>query len=434
MIITRSSLLYLLVIGLLTLSCGKNRMEPEEEEPTRVITSYFDGYTRTQVNFKDAQGFPPLTENWELVELLSDEFDGESIDLEKWNDLHPVWSGRPPSAFKRENTTVNGGFLRLKSTSRVDDLSEVTDPETDIWVDAASMTSKTRSAQPGYYYEASMKASDLSMTSSFWFRMGDFSEIDVIEHIGHSSIPAKEEDKAHEYHANTWYYGIHEGLDNLAAEVQMDTRGRDEFHTYGVWWKDPKTLLFYHNGEQVMRITPRVDFDENLFMIFDTEVFTWDGLPTIASLKDDGRNTMLVDFVRTYKLAETFFDSGILNNGSFEQNGTQYWRWKGIVNLNAQTTNLNEGVINLNLRDGGSIIQKVALEKNTDYQLDWNAKVVSGNLEVEAIEFKSVTQTEAEWTPKNLTFNSGNSTEVYIRVTASASADTYLDAISLIAR
>jgi hypothetical protein len=38
-----------------------------------------------------------------------------------------------------------------------------------------------------------------------------------------------------------------------------------------------------------------------MYLFFDTEVFTWYGLPTVASLKDPNLNTMLVDWVRAWK-------------------------------------------------------------------------------------------------------------------------------------
>jgi len=43
-------------------------------------------------------------------------------------------------------------------------------------------------------------------------------------------------------------------------------------------------------------------FDEPQYLFFDTEVFTWDGLPTIESLQDPARNTMQVDWARGWKL------------------------------------------------------------------------------------------------------------------------------------
>ena len=251
-----------------------------------------------------AQPLAPEGQKWVLVKELSDEFNQESLDQDKWNDSHPRWKGRTPSHFLSENTWVGEGMAHLRSNSRVEAMDEVGDSIRDVWVNSAALSSKKRLAQPGWYYEARMKASDISMTSSFWFRMGDYSEIDVIEHLGNPTF-RKDPLVEYSYGCNTHVYGEkrNEGF-SIGDHHHMSTRGADEFHTYGFWWKDPETLMFYHNGILVMEVRPAVPFEENLHMIFDTEVFKWHGLPTIESLQDDSRNTMLVDYVRTFKLEE----------------------------------------------------------------------------------------------------------------------------------
>ncbi|MFC2111709.1 family 16 glycosylhydrolase [Bacteroidota bacterium] len=251
-----------------------------------------------------SQPVPPEGKKWVPVEELSDEFNQESLDTEKWNDYHPGWAGRTPSNFLRENVWVSDGMLHLRSNSRVKSMDEVKDSIRDVWVNSAAVSSVKRLAEPGWYYETKMKASDISMTNSFWFRMGDYSEIDVIEHMGHATNPDRPLTEFL-YACNTHAYGSkrQEGY-SLGAHHYMATRGRDEFHVYGLWWKDPNTLWFYHNGVKVMEVTPSVPFEENLHMIWDTEVFRWHGLPTIEGLQDNSRNTMYVDFVRTFKLED----------------------------------------------------------------------------------------------------------------------------------
>ena len=248
---------------------------------------------------------------WEVVEELTDEFNGDTLDTTKWNDYHPHWAGRPPSNFKKGNAFVENGNLLLRSGIRRDP-STVADPNKDVWVDAAVCVSKDWSAKPGYYYEARIKASDLSMSSSFWFRVGKFSEIDVIEHIGHPSNPISKtlgKDLAYQYHSNAFHYSGGKTIKVNECEWFMPNRGRDEYHVYGMWWKDPNTLLMYHNGTLVMTLEPPTPFNENLKMIFDTETFPdyygpWGrpGLPLVENLKDYSKNTMYVDWVRTYKL------------------------------------------------------------------------------------------------------------------------------------
>lgn len=247
---------------------------------------------------------------WEIVDELTDEFNASSLNKQKWDDYHPHWSGRKPSEFKKGNCYVKNGHLLLRSTVKILP-SKVKDPYQDVWVNSAACVSKHKSAQPGYYYEARIKASSLSMTSSFWFRVGEYSEIDVIEHIGNPSVESRQADLPYQYHANTHYYGPEKGLKPLANEYKMATRGRDEFHVYGFWWKDANTLWFYHNDKKVMEIKPRVPFKEPLKMIFDTEVFPWAsagvphiGLPKVQNLNDPQKNVMRVDWVRTYRVVK----------------------------------------------------------------------------------------------------------------------------------
>ncbi len=275
-----------------------------------------------------AQPSPPRGKQWTTVEELSDEFNGNRLNPDKWFDYHPHWAGRPPSKFKKGNAFVRGGYLQLRSTL-MKDPSTVRNPLKDIWVNAAACVSKEKSAKPGYYYEAKFKASSLSMTSSFWFRVGQFSEIDVIEHIGNPSKANRQDDLPFEYAANTHYYGKHQGLKNKKATWKMPTRGRDKFHIYGFWWKSPTELIFYFDNKEVMRIRPRVPLDEDLKMIFDTEVFpfaqagvTSIGLPKVKNLNDNSKNTMLVDWVRVYKLENG--TSGPPSTGNRIANGTYH--------------------------------------------------------------------------------------------------------------
>lgn len=252
-----------------------------------------------------AQPVLPPEQKWKLVEELSDEFNQEDgMDTKKWNDYHPGWKGRTPSHFLRENVWVSDGLLHLRSNSRVESMDEVEDPIRDVWVNSAAVSSKKRIAQPGWYYETRFKASNISMTNSFWFRMGDYSEIDVIEHMGNPTKPSRAL-MQYEYGTNTHVYGQKrdQGYSH-GKKFYMSTKGNEEFHVYGFWWKDPETLWFYHNGVKVMEVRPSIPFEEKLHMIWDTEVFRWNGLPLVENLQDDTKNTMYVDYVRTWRVED----------------------------------------------------------------------------------------------------------------------------------
>jgi len=55
----------------------------------------------------------------------------------------------------------------------------------------------------------------------------------------------------------------------------------------------------------VAEATPAGEFVEPMYLFFDTEVFTWEGLPTFKELKNPKRNAMRVDWVRAWRLEET---------------------------------------------------------------------------------------------------------------------------------
>jgi beta-glucanase (GH16 family) len=245
---------------------------------------------------------PPAPESftWQTIPELTDEFDGATLDEKKWMPKHAYWNGREPSRFDPANVSVKDGMLRLSSTTKVTSLDSIKNPEKDVWVQAACISSNKAIASYGYY-AARLKASKLSMTSSFWFQ-GKRSEIDVVEQFG---APIKNPKNAMLMLMNTHFFT--EGFKNDKAtpkQQRMSSGAADAFHVYGVWWKDATTVWFYLDGEKVVELKPGGPFEELQYLFFDTEVFTWEGLPTIESLKDPACNTMCVDWTRAWKLVK----------------------------------------------------------------------------------------------------------------------------------
>lgn len=242
---------------------------------------------------------PPAGYKWQLVPSLSDEFNGTALDTHKWLPYQPYWTGRAPSQFDPANVSEGGGFLLLKSTTSRDTLAGIADPNKDIWVTAACVSSSTQRASYGYY-EARMKASDLTMTSSFWLQ-GKYSEIDVVEEIGK---PVERPSEASTMMSSVHYFAG--GWDHEKTNPSwkpMPTTSAGDYHVYGVWWKDANTVVFYNNGQEVAQVSTPGPFDEPMYLFFDTEVFApWEGLPAIDDLKDPAKNTMSVDWVRAWRL------------------------------------------------------------------------------------------------------------------------------------
>ena len=102
---------------------------------------------------------------------------------------------------------------------------------------------------------------------------------------------------------NTHYYPNGWAHDRKTpVNWQMPSGSADEYHVYGMWWRDADTVWMYHDGEKVAEIKFGGPFEEPMYLFFDTEVFVWEGLPTLGSLRDPELNTMQVDWVRAWQL------------------------------------------------------------------------------------------------------------------------------------
>ena len=244
----------------------------------------------------------PQGSKWELVPELTDEFKGNELDSTKWQPFLPYWKGRAPSQFAPTNVRVRQGNLELQSTSIVDSIESVKNPLTDIWVHASCVSSLQPIAGYGYF-EARVKASRLSMTSSFWLQ-GKYSEVDIAEQMG--SQERRPDGELYMFMCTHYFAESWKNDKFTPKKWKMPAAAADVFHVYGAWWKDKNTVWFYHDGEKVAEVKTGGEFLEPMYLIFDTEVFTADiGIPTVESLKNSNQNTMLVNWVHVWRLVST---------------------------------------------------------------------------------------------------------------------------------
>jgi len=238
----------------------------------------------------------PSGKRWVPVNELSDDFN--FFDSQKWQKRHATgWAGRKPSVFNSNNAAVSGGMLRLNMS--VKDSSQRGD-----WIWAGVVSSNAKSFTKGMYSEVRTKAANLSGTSSFWMQ-GRYSEIDVIENYGNVTNDRwRHLDTSME--SNTHYF--RDGWNNDKTTHKNwrnpnNMRNADNFYTYGVWWKDSRTIIYYRDGVELGRVSPVANFDEPMHVFLDMEVFDWGpGFPTLTQLWDNGKNTAYYDFIKTYRL------------------------------------------------------------------------------------------------------------------------------------
>lgn len=232
---------------------------------------------------------PPKIEgiDWKPITELSDDFDGTSLDQSKWRPFLPYWEGRGGSKFEPANVKIVEGRLELRSSVRADPTAPI---------GAACMSSRMPIAGYGYY-EARLKASKLSMTSSFWLQKEQKSEIDLVEAFGAAKRHPK---RAYEMRPATHSFSNGWTVDRGTSEIVHLDQPVTEWHTYGVWWKNAREVIFYLDEMVVSKQTAVSELETPMYLFFDTEPFTAEGLPTEEELANPEINTMYVDWVRAY--------------------------------------------------------------------------------------------------------------------------------------
>lgn len=247
-------------------------------------------------------GPPPAPEGhqWEKVDAFSDEFDGAELDLDKWRTYHPFWAtGRRPATFSKDTISVADGMMQIRNRM-------LDKPRRGYTMIGGAVTSKSEEAHYGYY-EVRMKASSVNLSSTFWLtnrsQHGKHQEIDVVEAIGGNPDYA---DFRHRMKSNSHYF--YRGQDLAAGgDAPLKCPADEDFHVFGVWWKDANTLEMYYEDEHVFTIQPSTKFSETpfdrpMFLCMVTEAYNWQPVPSAEDLADDTRNTTYYDWVRGYRL------------------------------------------------------------------------------------------------------------------------------------
>lgn len=223
-------------------------------------------------------------EGYSLV--WSDEFEGSSLDLEKWGYRH---LGRRRDAVNVKDTVrLDGKGHLVLTTRRQDDRYET-----------AMIGTQGKFETAFGYFEARVKVqSELGHWSAFWLQsptmgnpVGDpakaGTEIDVMEYLRKRGDVVQ--------HTLHWDgYGEHHKSTGKEVEVEGFGTG---WHIVGLLWT-PEAYTFYVDGEETWRAEKGVSHRPE-YMILSLEVGRWAGDISDADLPDH----FYVDYVRVYEKA-----------------------------------------------------------------------------------------------------------------------------------
>ncbi|WP_298363608.1 family 16 glycosylhydrolase [uncultured Lutibacter sp.] len=286
---------------------------------------------------------PNNTGNWVLNTEVSDEFDAETIDEEKWYIVgkfengkpiykHPdkpnkrVWKGRAPSQFSGRNYRLEDGKLILETRWEPDfpfaDDSNQTWGKDNKLEEYKNITTACFIGRREFkygYMEIKSKAADAEITSSFW-ATGSQTELDIFEQFGDHRQEVKEKNgKDREL-----WWSIHDwsregkGKSVYTEHLDYGFRVADDFHVYGIEWNENGMKLYVDGKlftqatkEQVDEYAKKKNYpngwvmDGPIHIWLDQETFPWHGVPD--SLEDlelnspEGKKTDgVVDFEIEY--------------------------------------------------------------------------------------------------------------------------------------
>ena len=253
---------------------------------------------------------PPEGYKWVKNEKFSDEFNGDELDKTKWYDRSPYGKhGRPPATFRAYSVSVADGNLQIKNSVLEGD------PKYNIAGGAVASVAKD-----GFYgyYESRLKASGISMSSTFWMKNKPESpdcpriqhELDIVELVG---MQKRKNDFRNVMHSNThtfhWACDGTRTVKSKGGTTALVPPANQAFHTYGCWWVDANTLHFYLDGKYVYTAHPdttfsKTPFNRPMYMHLVTETYNWEDPPTPEELNNDSINTTYYDWVRSYVLVK----------------------------------------------------------------------------------------------------------------------------------
>lgn len=234
------------------------------------------------------------TVGWVPLPSLWDDFDGTTLNTNRWVAGLEWWNGKRPAWFSPANTSVSNGQLHLAMKR------EAPPPAFEALGYSNYTASAIHSVSRAHYgyYEIRAKAMSAAASSGFWFQVEEVphtrTEIDVFEVCGKSP----EHDRDYLMASHVFWTPGNEDHWQISSVWKTPWRFSDDFHVYGFEWREDE-LRWYVDGVLV-RTLENGPWRNPLFLVLDTEVkSSWWGLPENSDLPA----VFDIDYVHAWKPA-----------------------------------------------------------------------------------------------------------------------------------
>ncbi|MEM8526912.1 MAG: family 16 glycosylhydrolase [Bacteroidota bacterium] len=272
--------------------------------------------TTSKPHFQADDDPTPEGKKWVKIEAMSDEFEGKELDNKKWKNTEPQrWVGRPPAIFKKDAVRLEDGELKITNYL----LEETETVKGNTFTHSGGML-RSKELHVYGYYECKMKASKTFMSSTFWlinYPSGEgcerrVTELDIQECVGRVVTEEKWASTFDTHiHSNTHHRYGRKDLEDCpprnsnGQNVSIGGFVHDDYHVYGVWWKNEKEALFYLDGVFQYKITFPSDFNLPMFLNMVTETYNWNPVPEDGGLLgSEEERTTSYQWVRSWELTD----------------------------------------------------------------------------------------------------------------------------------
>ena len=225
-----------------------------------------------------------ISKDYTLV--WSDDFDGTSIDFDKWS-YRDSGKTREFGVVTEENVYLDGKGNLVIEVNKSDSTYQI----------GQIGTQNTYLTKYGYFECRAKMNKELGPHVAFWLPS-------PLIHDG-GNIPQEKgtEIDIFEYHTNSGtnivYHNLHwggYGEDHRSTGVEVEIEGVDEgFHTFGLEWTEDE-YIFFVDGKETWRTTEAVSHIAE-YMILSAELTGWGGNFSESDFPDK----VIFDYVRVYK-------------------------------------------------------------------------------------------------------------------------------------
>lgn len=231
---------------------------------------------------------PAEKPGWTLT--FQDEFDGDALDLSRWNPRDPWgWErNHELQAYVEDAFQVRDGVLRIVAEKRSAHYSG----KLRAYTSGMMATYQKFTQQYGWFEIRCRVPKGKGLWPAFWLLpepLGWPPEIDVLEILGHQT------EKAYLTHHWNDQAGKHRSEGSSYAGPDF----ADDFHTFAVEWS-PDAIIWYIDGQQRYRSTQPVP-SARMYMLVNLAIGgDWPGSPDAAT---PFPSSFDVDYIRVYARA-----------------------------------------------------------------------------------------------------------------------------------